>query len=269
MATDDDATNNSIAYSLDDDAAGRFSINAATGEITVSGLLDHETDPSHNIIVRASSSDGSSSTCAFTITVTDVSEFSATLIVDNDGAANWVAENASIGTAVGITAHSDDADTSDTITYSLDDSDGGRFAIDAATGVVSVAGTIDREVDGATRFLTIRATSTDGSFQTRSFAITIDDVDEFDVGVVIDNDLTPMPCTRTRLAACWWALRHLRPTQMLLPTTSLTLWMITQVGDSPSTERPEWSAWPMEHCSIERSQPAITSQSGPLPATES
>ena len=35
-----------------------------------------------------------------------------------------------------------DADAIDTISYSLDDSDGGRFAIDSGTGVVTVAGAI-------------------------------------------------------------------------------------------------------------------------------
>ena len=49
---------------------------------------------------------------------------------DNDGATDSVAENSVVGTTVGITAFSDDADGTDTITYSLDDNDGGRFAID-------------------------------------------------------------------------------------------------------------------------------------------
>ena len=69
-----------------------------------------------------------------------------------------------------MTAFSDDADASDTITYSLDDNDGGRFSIDSTTGVVTVAGAIDREADGASRNITVRATSTDGSFQLQSFS---------------------------------------------------------------------------------------------------
>ena len=59
--------------------------------------------------------------------------------------------------AVGLTAFSDDADVSDSITYSLDDNDGGRFAIDSSTGIVTVAGAIDREIDGASRNITVRA----------------------------------------------------------------------------------------------------------------
>ena len=48
--------------------------------------------------------------------------------------ADFVLENAAVGTAVGVTAFADDADGSDTVTYSLDDDAGGRFTIDANTG---------------------------------------------------------------------------------------------------------------------------------------
>ena len=52
---------------------------------------------------------------------------------------------------VGVTAFADDADGTDTVSYSLDDDAGGRFAIDANTGVVTVAGGIDREAAASLR----------------------------------------------------------------------------------------------------------------------
>ena len=190
QAADLDATNSTITYTLDDDAGGRFAIDGVSGAITVNAALDFETNTSHNVIVRASSGDGSFNTQNYTINVTDVSEFSATPVVDNDAAVNTVLENAVIGTSVGVTAFSDDFDATDSITYSLDNNDGGRFAIDTSTGIVTVAGGIDREADGATRSITVRGTSTDGSFQLRTFNIAIGDVDEFDVGAVSDVDGT-------------------------------------------------------------------------------
>ena len=66
----------------------------------------------------------------------------------SDAGANFVIEHASIGTFVGIAAFASDNDaTTNQISYLLDDSAGGRFAIDALTGVVSVANgaTIDFE----------------------------------------------------------------------------------------------------------------------------
>src|SRR5687767_10520025 len=62
----------------------------------------------------------------------------ATVPVDSDPAADAVLEGAAAGAPVGITASSTDpAGTG--VTYSLADDAGGRFAIDATTGVVRVA----------------------------------------------------------------------------------------------------------------------------------
>ena len=185
-ASDDDATTNAITYTLDDDAGGLFAINGSTGVVTVNAALDYETSTSHSITVRATSADGSFSTQAFSISVTDVNENGVTAISDTDGAADLVAENSVNGTSVGVTAF---ADGTDSISYSLDDDAAGRFAINATTGEVTVAGAIDREAAGSYD-ITVRATSTDTSFTTKTFTISIGDVDEFDVSAPIDTDAT-------------------------------------------------------------------------------
>ena len=88
---------------------------------------------------------------------------------DTDGAADLVAENSSYGSFVGITAQATDG-TGDTVTYSLTDGAGGRFAIDEITGVVFVAGAIDFETANSHN-ITVRATSADGSFTDKTFFI--------------------------------------------------------------------------------------------------
>ena len=70
----------------------------------------------------------------------------------------------------------------------MTDDDGGRFTVDSTTGIVTVAGAIDREADGAARNITVRATSSDGSESTQTFTVNVNDVDEFDVGPVTDID---------------------------------------------------------------------------------
>ncbi len=118
-------------------------------------------------------------------------EFDVGTVTDTNTTTNAVNENASVGMVVGITASASDADsTTNNITYTLFNNDGGRFAIDANTGVVTVAGAINRETDGASRTITVRATSADGSFTDQNFSIGINDVDEFDVGSVSDSDAT-------------------------------------------------------------------------------
>jgi hypothetical protein len=190
FAIDEDDTTNIVTYSLDDDAEGRFAIDANTGEVTVAdgSQLDYEDETQHEIVVRATSVDGSSGTRSFVIQLNDVDEFDVTSpITDLDSTPDFVEENAAIGTSVGIRANAYDLDgTTNTITYTLDDDADGRFAIDANTGKVTVAGAIDREED-ASYDITIRTTSADLSTNTRVMTIAIGDVDEFDVTAPVDT----------------------------------------------------------------------------------
>src|SRR5207247_521087 len=93
-------------------------------------------------------------------------------------------------TVVGVTAFASDADaTTNTVSYSLIDSAGGKFAIDPTTGVVTVAGAIDREADASLN-ITVRATSADGSTADQVFAIAVNDVNEFAVTTSTDTNAT-------------------------------------------------------------------------------
>lgn len=177
-ATDDDGTNNTVTYSLDNDSNGEFFIETSAGDVKVAGPIDREAGATRTIVVRATSEDGSFTTKSFTIAIDDVNEFDITAISDSNGEADTVDENAAVGTAVGITASaSDDDATSNEITYSLDNDSNGEFAIDSSSGKVNVAGPIDREA-GPTRTITVRATSEDGSFTTKDFTIAINDLND-------------------------------------------------------------------------------------------
>ncbi|MCA9066084.1 MAG: cadherin domain-containing protein, partial [Planctomycetaceae bacterium] len=106
-AVDADATNNIVTYSLSDDAGGRFTIDGVTGVVTVANglLLDREAAASHDITVRASSSDGSTTDTAFTISLNDMNEFAVGPVTDSNPSANSLAEDSVIGTPVGLTAN--------------------------------------------------------------------------------------------------------------------------------------------------------------------
>ena len=174
----------SVTYSLSDDAGGRFSIDAATGEVKVVGGLDFETAESHQIVVEATSSDGSKSSESFTVAVTNANDNAVLGPVDTNDAANLVDENAGIGIAVGITASASDADKGASISYTLSDNAGGRFAIDAVTGIVTVAGALDYE-SATSHQITVLATSSDGSADSETFTVDIGNV--ADVPVAVDD----------------------------------------------------------------------------------
>ncbi|MCC9656619.1 cadherin domain-containing protein [Rhodopirellula halodulae] len=188
-AFDLDATNNTITYSLTSNPDGLFQIDPNSGEVTTAASIDRETvGGRRSITVQAASSDGSTATQSFDIDILDVDEFDVTVPTDADAASNEVDENSIGGTVVGVTADAFDLDaTNNTITYSLTSNPGGRFQIDPSTGVVTVAGGIDRET-AASYDIEVTATSSDSSSESQTFTIQINDVDEFDATAAGDTD---------------------------------------------------------------------------------
>ena len=92
-----------------------------------------------------------------------------------------------LGASVGITASATDADTSDTVSYTLSDDAGGLFTINA-DGVVTVNGSLDYEA-ATSHDITVLASSTDGSFSSKSFIISVTD-DVSDNSVDTDQYVT-------------------------------------------------------------------------------
>ena len=183
----------SVSYSLDDNAAGRFAIHPTSGVVTVAGVIDRETASSLSITIRATSSDASFVTTTRTIAISDVNEFGVTVPIDNDPTTNSVVEQAANGTAVGIAAVAADADaTTNNVTFSLVNNAGGRFAIHPTSGVVTVANGSLLDLGPATSHeIMVRATSTDGSTADASFTINLQSANpipgDYDSSGVVDN----------------------------------------------------------------------------------
>ncbi|MDQ8186653.1 putative Ig domain-containing protein [Pelagicoccus sp. SDUM812002] len=182
-ATDSDATNSDVSYSVDD---ARFTVDEnGVVKVAVGASFDTETEPSIDIVVTSTSSDGSTSNEIFTVNVSDVDEFDVSAVTDAQADANTIAENASEGTTVGVTAAASDADATDTVTYSVDDA---RFTVET-NGTVKVAAgaSFDAETESSIDIV-VTATSSDGSTSNETFTIAVSDVDEFDVSAISDSD---------------------------------------------------------------------------------
>jgi Ca2+-binding RTX toxin-like protein len=162
-----------LVYSLVDDAGGRFVIDPASGAISASGTapIDYETSHSYTILVEVT--DGASAIRQSHEIMVENAPPAA--IVDAEAAANAVAEDAAVGSLVGLTASASDPGGG-TISYSLADDSGGRFAIDAVTGLVTVAAALDFET-ATSHTIVVRAS--DGIAATlQSFTIAVVDVSE-------------------------------------------------------------------------------------------
>ena len=94
--------------------------------------------------------------------------------VDNDATANEVAEGASTGTSVGITAFANDPN-GDTPTYTLTNDAGGRFDVGLNTGIVTVDN--GNLLDGPdSHLITVQASDGLGGTSTANFTISVNNV---------------------------------------------------------------------------------------------
>ncbi len=156
-----------ITYSLSGAAA--FSIDAASGAVSLNTGLDFEAQSSYALVVTATDATGNQATQAVTVTVTDVDEDAP---VFSSGSTASLAENAAVN-AVVYNAQASDAGGG--ITYSL--SGAAAFSIDAASGAVSLNTGLDFEAQSSYA-LVVTATDATGNQATQAVTVTITDVDE-------------------------------------------------------------------------------------------
>jgi hypothetical protein len=180
-----------FTYTLLNDAGGRFAIDANTGVIRVAGgaSLDFETASSFGISVRVTDQTGLSLDKSFTINVKDVNEAPTNALLSGGS----VAENSANGTIVATVAGID-PDAGAVLTYALIDNAGGRFAIDANTGVITVAdGTLLDFKSATSHGISVRVTDQGGLSFDRTFTIAVTNVneaptDEVLIGGTIDEN---------------------------------------------------------------------------------
>ncbi|MEA3030191.1 MAG: hypothetical protein QOG13_1516 [Sphingomonadales bacterium] len=199
-AADPDAgANGQLVYSFLDNGAfaqvsadSRYAIDAATGVITVHAALDFEAPtPSQTYTVAVRDNQGQAGvlqdTSAVTIAITDVNE-----APDLPASYSFqIAENSAVGTAVGAAVHATDPDAgvNGQLVYSFLDngafaqvSTDGRYAIDAATGVITVHAALDFEAGTPSGTYTIAARDNQGQAgalqDTSAVTIAVTDVNE-------------------------------------------------------------------------------------------
>jgi hypothetical protein len=162
--------------------AGRFVIDSTTGTLSFITAIDFEVpgdangDNIYNVVVQASDGRGGTDQQALAIAVVNANDPPEDLVLS----ANIVAENSVNGSLIGF-VHATDPDVNSVLTYSFVSGGdaGGRFAIDAVSGEISVLdGTrLDFE-SNPTQTIIIRATDQGGLSTDRAFVIQLTDVNE-------------------------------------------------------------------------------------------
>ncbi|MDB5578285.1 MAG: hypothetical protein JWR80_3461, partial [Bradyrhizobium sp.] len=134
--------------------------------------------------------------------------------LDNNGGINSVLENAAVGTQTGITVQANN-NGGPPVTYSLTDNAGGRFQINATTGVVTVAAALDFETAPSQAYnITVQAN--DGIFSTsQTFTIGVGNVNEAPAGT--NNTITASEDTNRVFTSADFGFTD--PSDSVLPNT--------------------------------------------------
>lgn len=158
------------AFTLLDDAGGRFVLDGFVLEVATGDVLDFEALSSHSVTLRIINNAGGSIDRQITVDLTDVNEAPTVISIDQAD----IDEDAESGDQVGILAALDPED--DVIDFTLVDDAGGRFALDGDRLVVAGGG-LDFET-AQSHAITLRATDTDGLSLDQVLNININDIAE-------------------------------------------------------------------------------------------
>jgi hypothetical protein len=188
------AADEAVTYSLksvDDYTA--FSINASTGDVTLTANPDHENQSSYDFTVVATDAAGNYDEQAVSLAINDLDESSPS--ITSGGTATAIDENSGAGQVIYSvsatdTADTDDAtDTSASLTYSLKSVDDySAFSINASTGDVTLTANPDYETKSSYDF-TVVATDNDGNTDEQAVTLAINDVANEVVTTVVVFDL--------------------------------------------------------------------------------
>ncbi len=169
-----DADGDTLTYALDGTDASAFGIVSTTGQLKTSAPLDYEEKNAYAVTVIAS--DGTlTDTISVAIKLTDIDENTPPVFASSSTTRS-IPENTPAGVHIGEAVSAKDADTGDTLTYTLSGADAASFDIDSTTGQLKTKAALDYETKNSYS-VTVKAadkTLTD----TIRVTIAITDVDE-------------------------------------------------------------------------------------------
>ena len=152
-----------VTFSLSVDSDSALSINAATGEVSINGSADYETQSVYSFTVIASDGVNEDVAQAVTLDINNLDELGP--IFESGDTADAIDENSGAGQVVYTASAQDDGSdvTSEPLTYSLSDDSNGSFDIDAATGVVTLVENPDFEAQSQYSFSVVATDETGNS----------------------------------------------------------------------------------------------------------
>ncbi len=172
--------NAAVVHTLEGTDANSFNIVSSSGQIKTKFVLDYDDKNTYSVVVRATF-DTQSITADVTINVLDADdngppppENQQPQFTEGESATRTIAKNKPIGSNIGSPVSASDADSSDTLTYSLGGTDAGSFAINTSTGQLKTETVLDFE---SKNIYTVEISVSDGKGGSDTITVTINVTD--------------------------------------------------------------------------------------------
>ena len=182
----DDIVDGPIAFSLADGSDSALSIDAATGEVTLSTDPDYEAQAQYNFSVIATDAAGNASEAqSVTLDINNLDEtapvISSPVIVDS------IDENTAAGQVIYTAQAVDTGDVTDgSVSFSLAEGSDVDLSINQDTGEVTLSGAPDFEAKSQYNF-TVVATDSAGNIDSRELTLNINNLDEANPQFISSN----------------------------------------------------------------------------------
>ena len=173
----EDPENNSLTYSLGGTDKDSFAIVTSSGQLQTKAALDFETKSEYSVTVSVSDGNGGSDSITVTINVSDVNENSAPVFTDGTSTTRSVAENTAAAQNIGAAVAATDADSGDSLTYSLGGTDAASFAIVSTSGQLQTKADLDFETKSSYE-VTVSVSDGNGGSDSITVTINVTDVQE-------------------------------------------------------------------------------------------
>lgn len=176
-ATDQDG-GQTLTYTIESgNTGGMFAIDSATGEITFAGSPDFETVNSYSLVIRVTD-DGAGALFAERTVAITINDLNEVPVLAPAGPFSFN-ENVPAGTPV-TTMSATDQDAGQTLTYTIRSGNtGGMFAINAATGEITFAGSPNYEnINAYSLVIRVTDNGTGSLFAEQTVDINITDIND-------------------------------------------------------------------------------------------
>ena len=197
VSATDANTSDTLTYTLTGTDANLFAIVSTSGQLQTKSALNYERKNSYTVTVSVSDGNGGSDSITVTINITNVVNKGtqqsnvnvAPVFTDGATTTRSIAENTAAGTNIGTAIAATDANTSDTLTYTLTGTDANSFAIVSTSGQLQTKSALNYERKNSYT-VTVSVSDENGGSDMITVTITITDVVENVAPVFTDGATT-------------------------------------------------------------------------------